>query len=147
MLLRKARQGLSDGLSNTLTKLSQGDPQNITLDLLGQAMREGDRFATRLLTEMDAYLGRAIVGLVNLLNPELIVIGGGIASAVGEFILPEVERVVRENAMVQLVKQVQIRISKLEEKDWALGSTLLVAEKSLSRSFIKWSKSGRKRST
>ncbi|MDE1175583.1 MAG: ROK family protein [Edaphobacter sp.] len=142
-LLRKARHGLSMGLSNTLTKLSHGNPQNITLELLAQAMREGDRFATRLLSEMGAYVGRATVGLVNLLNPELIVIGGGIASAVGELIHPEIERVVRESAMVQSVKQVQIRMSKMEEKDWARGAMLLAAEEALSNSFVKWSESGR----
>jgi predicted NBD/HSP70 family sugar kinase len=74
---------------------------------------------------------------VNLLNPELIVIGGGVASAVGDLLLPEIERVVHQRAMMQDVNQVQIRISKLGEKEWALGATLLVVERALAQAFLK----------
>ena len=146
VLIRKAQHGLSIGLSNTLMRLSKGAPQNVTLELVAQAQREGDRFATRLLAEMSAYLGRAMVGLVNLLNPELIVIGGGVASAVGELILNDIERVLRDSAMIQSVQQVQVRMSTLEEKDWARGAMLLVAEEALSRAFVKWSEKVRARS-
>lgn len=143
VLLRKARHGLSIGLSDALMRMAQGNAHNVTLEMLAQATREGDRFSTRLLAEMGAYLGRGIVGLVNLLNPELIVLGGGVASAVGKLILPEVERVVRESAMIQSVKQVQLRLSSLEEKDWALGAMLLIAEEALANSFMKWSEAAR----
>lgn len=146
VLLRKARHGLSLGLSNTLMRMAEGNAQNVTLEMLAQAAREGDRFTTRLLAEMAAHLGLGIVGLVNLLNPELIVLGGGVASAVGQLILPEVQRVVRESAMIQSVKQVHIRMSSLEEKDWAVGAMLLVAEEALANSFLKWSKAVRTQS-
>jgi N-acetylglucosamine repressor len=131
VLIRKARHGLSSGLSNTLLEMAQGDARNVSVELLGQAARAGDRFATRLISDAGAYLGRGVVGLVNLLNPELIVIGGGVASAVGDLFLPEVQRVVCDRAMIYSVKQVRIRISELEEKDWARGATFLVAESAL----------------
>ncbi|MGB8479565.1 MAG: ROK family transcriptional regulator [Acidobacteriaceae bacterium] len=137
-LIQKARHGLFAGLSNTLMQMSQGDAKRLSVEMLAQAAQEGDRFALRLLSEAGTHLGRGIVGLINLLNPELIVIGAGVASAVGELILPEIERVVRSRAMVQGVNQVQIRMSRLQEKDWALGATLLVAEKALAQSFLKW---------
>jgi glucokinase len=140
-LIRRARQGLSLGLSNTLMQLSQGNAQSISIEMLAQAAIQGDRFATRLLLETGAHLGRAIVGLINLLNPELIVIGGGVASAAGELILPEVERVVRDRAMAQLINQVQLRMSKLQEKDWALGAALLVTDKALAQSISAWMRS------
>lgn len=135
-LIRKARQGLVLGLSNTLMRLSQGDAESISIEMLSQAAREGDRFVTRLLAETGIYLGRGIVSLVNLLNPELIVIGGGIASAVGELMLPEIERVVRESAMIQSAKQVELRLSQLDEKAMPLGAILLVAEEALGRYFL-----------
>jgi predicted NBD/HSP70 family sugar kinase len=104
--------------------------------MLADAARKGDRFTLRLLSETGTYLGRSLVGLINLLNPELIVIGGGVAYAIGELILPEIERAVRDRAMIQGENQVQIRISKLHERDWALGATLLVVEKALAQSFL-----------
>jgi N-acetylglucosamine repressor len=136
-LIRKARHGLNAGLSNTLIEISKGEVQSVSVEMLGQAARKGDRFAVRLLSETGAYLGRGIVGLINLLNPELIVMGGGVASAVGDLLLPEVERVVHDRAMIQGVNQVQIRMSTLGEKDWAVGATLIVAEKALAQSYLK----------
>lgn len=137
-LIRKARQGLTAGLSNTLMEIAQGDVEKVSVEMLGQAARKGDRFALRILTEAGAHIGRGIVGLINLLNPELIVMGAGVASAVGDLILPEIEAVVRDRAIIQAVDQVQIRISRLQEKDWALGATFLVTQKALAESFLKW---------
>ncbi|HTQ97280.1 MAG TPA: ROK family protein, partial [Candidatus Acidoferrum sp.] len=140
-LIRKARQGISGGLSNTLMKMTLENSENLSVEMLAQAAREGDRFSLRLLSETGTHLGRGMVGLINLLNPELIVIGGGVASAIGELILPEIERTIRERAMIQGDNQVKIQISKLEERDWAVGATLLVVEKALAKSFTEKSES------
>jgi len=136
-LIRKAQHGLTEGLSNTLMQMSEGNPKHLSVEMLADAARQGDRFTRRLLSDTAISLGTSLVSLVNLLNPELIVIGGGVASAIGELILPEIERVVRDRAMIQGDNQVQIRISQLQEKDWALAATLLVVEKALAQSFLK----------
>ena len=136
-LIRKVQNGLSAGLSNTLMQIAQGNSQNVSVEMLAEAARKGDRFSLRLLSEAGEHLGRAIVGLINLLNPGLIVIGAGVASAVGDLILPEIQRAVRDRAIIQAVDQVQIRMSKLQERDWALGGTFLVAEEALARAFLK----------
>jgi predicted NBD/HSP70 family sugar kinase len=136
-LIRKARLGLAEGLSNTLMQLSQENPKHLSVEMLAKAASQGDRFTRRLLSDTAISLGTSLVSLVNLLNPELIVIGGGVASALGELMLPEIERIVRDRAMIQGEGQVEIRISKLQEKDWALGATLLVVEKALAQSFMK----------
>jgi len=136
-LIRKARHGISEGLSNALMQMSQDDPNHLSVEMLAKAAAQGDRFTRRLLSDTATSLGTSLVTLVNLLNPELIVIGGGVASAVGELMLPEIERIVRDRAMIQGENQVQIRISRLQEKDWTLGATLLVVEKALAQSFMK----------
>jgi predicted NBD/HSP70 family sugar kinase len=133
-LIREARQGMAAGLSNTLTKMSQGEADNVSVEMLAKAAREGDRYSLRLLSETGTQLGSSMVGLINLLDPELIVIGGGVATAIGELLLPEIERVIRERAMIQ-GNPLKIQISKLQERDWAIGATLLVAEKALAKSF------------
>lgn len=136
-LIRKARQGLEDGLSNTLKKLTQDDPQTLSVEMIAQAARQGDRFSLRLLSEAGMYLGRGIVGLVNLLNPELIVIGAAMAAAAGDLLLPEIERVVQDRAMILGEYQVKIQISKLDERDWAIGASFQIAEKALIHSFLR----------
>lgn len=136
-LIRKARLGLTEGLSNTLIQLSQGDSKRLSVEMLADAAKKGDRFTLRLLSETATRLGSSLVGLTNLLNPDLIVIGGGVASAIGDLMLPEIERVVIDRAMIKSANQVKIRISKLQEKDWAFGATLIVAEKALAHAFFK----------
>jgi N-acetylglucosamine repressor len=143
-LIRRARRGAVRGLSNILVRLSHGTLENISMEMLAEAAREGDRFAVRLLEEASVYLGRAIVTIVNLLNPELIVIGGGIASAAGEFLMPRVERVVRDTAMIHSAKQVEIRLSRLDNKASALGATLLIGEEALAQSFLQQWKAHKK---
>jgi predicted NBD/HSP70 family sugar kinase len=134
-MIRNAKRGISAGLSTVLIQMQRESANGISVEMLGQAARQGDRFVLRILSEAGSYLGQSIVGLINLLNPELIVIGGGVGSAVGDLLLPEVERVVRDRAMVQDLNHLQIRISKLQERDWALGAALLTAEKALGQAF------------
>ena len=100
-LIRRARNGMEAGLSNTLMNMTEGDSESLSVEMIAQAAREGDRFSLRLLSETGMYLGRGIVGLVNLLNPELIVIGAAVASTAGDLLLPEIQRVVHDRAMIR----------------------------------------------
>jgi predicted NBD/HSP70 family sugar kinase len=135
-LIREAQQGLMQGLSIHLWQLSGGDPAKVSVEMIAQAARANDRFSTRLLTEAGIHLGVAMIGLINLLNPELIVVGGGLASAAGDIMLPHVERVIRDRALIRAVNKVSIRISSLQDVDWARGAALLAAEKALEPMFL-----------
>jgi len=134
-LIRRARNAVAEGLAIDLWQLCQGDPARITVELITQAASQNDRFSLNLLEQAGEHLGRGVVALVNLFNPELIVIGGGLALAAGKFLLPSVERVVRERALVQAAGQLRIQISSLDESGWARGAALLVSEKALELAF------------
>ena len=135
-LIRQARAVVADGLAIELWQLCQGDPARITLELIAQAASQNDRFSLSLLDQAGEHLGMGVVALVNLFNPALIVIGGGLALAAGKFLLPAVERVVRQRALVQAAAQLRIQISTLDESDWARGAALLVSEQALEREFV-----------
>ncbi len=135
-LIRKAQQGLSQGLSIHLWQLTGGDPEKISVEIIARAAAANDRFSARLLAEAGTYLGVAIIGLLNLLNPELIVVGGGLASAAGDLLLPHVELVIRDRALIRAVNNVSIQISGLQDVDWARGAALLAAEKALEPMFL-----------
>ncbi|MCZ2080302.1 MAG: ROK family protein [Bryobacteraceae bacterium] len=134
-LVRKAREAVSNGLHSELWHLSNGDPQAISVELIAQAADAGDRFSLRLVEETGTCLGEAVVCLVNLLNPELVVIGGGVAAALGKRILPTVDRIAREHALVEMTNGLRIELSQLQEADWAIGASLLVAEGALENAF------------
>ncbi len=130
-LIRRARNAVSDGIAIELWQLCQGDPARITVELIAQAASRNDRFSLNLLQQAGEDLGMGIVALVNLFNPELIVIGGGLALAAGQFLLPAVERVVHQRALVEPAGQLRIQLSTLDQSGWARGAALLVSEKAL----------------
>ena len=77
-LAKAARALLADGRSDVLARLAAGTP-DIDAELLARAADEGDAEAASVLQHAWEAVGAACASLVNLLNPEVIVIGGGIA--------------------------------------------------------------------
>lgn len=135
-LIRRAKEAMASGLSSRLWELCQGKPEDISVELIVQAARERDRFCLSLLSEAGTHVGTGMVGLVNLLNPELIILGGQLASSAAEFILPPIQRLVRERALERAAESVRIQLSTLDEVAWATGAALSLAEKVLETRFL-----------
>jgi predicted NBD/HSP70 family sugar kinase len=106
------------------------------VETIAQAARDQDRFSLRLFREAGSHLGTGLVALINLLNPELIVIGGGMMSAAADLLLPQVEAAVRDRALIRATNQIRIEASALQEAEWARGAALLIAEKVLEPMFL-----------
>jgi glucokinase len=77
-----------------------------------------------VLAEAGHYLGLALANLVDILNPEMIVIGGGVAAA-GALLLDPARRTMRQWAQPLAVKQVRIVRSRLGDRAGILGMARL----------------------
>jgi glucokinase len=75
----RARRCIGTGKETTLLTLACGDPQNVTAEMVFDAARGGDAMAEAVVDETIRYLGLAVANVSCLLNPEMIVIGGGVA--------------------------------------------------------------------
>ena len=82
--------------------------------------RRGDSQARELLAEAGHYLGLALANLVDILNPQMIVVGGGVAAA-GNLLLAPAQETMRRWAQPLAVKQVRIRRSRLGARAGLLG--------------------------
>ncbi len=104
------------------------DVRKIKSKTLLKAIRSGDTALKSLIVEKARLLGVTMANLVNLLSPELIVLGGGLMEALGSLILPAARQTLRELAMVPLVKPV--RVAAAELKDYAIvkGAAKLASE-------------------
>ena len=80
---RKAAQRDPNGM---LARLAGGDPQRVTGRHVSEAASRGDSTAIGLFAEVGRRLGEGIAGLVNILDPEMVVVGGGVA-AEGDLLL------------------------------------------------------------
>jgi glucokinase len=85
-LEREGIRALTSDPASAIARLAGGDPDNVTGELVVAAAAEGDETAVAIVRTMAARLGEGIGGLVNVLDPEIVVVGGGIAS-VGELLL------------------------------------------------------------
>lgn len=79
----KGREAAKTFKGRAILDRAGGDIETITAEDVINAALDGDETATHILMDAGVVLGRALVGLVNLLNPKLIVVGGGIGEACG----------------------------------------------------------------
>jgi glucokinase len=86
--------------------------------------RKGDYRAKRVLTQAGHFLGLALANLVDVLNPQIIVIGGGVASA-GPLLLTPAEETMRRWAQPLAAQQVRIMRSRLRGRAGLLGAAKL----------------------
>lgn len=99
---------------NRLQAVNTGNqPANLPNSVLSlaEAARAGDKIVIKILAEAACYLGIGIASLVNILNPELVVLGG-IYCLLGEFLLPTVKQEVNQRALHMSMNANQIVLAK-----------------------------------
>ncbi|MGE5560257.1 MAG: ROK family protein [Chloroflexota bacterium] len=92
------REAAAAGRAPELARLSGGDPECIDASLVAKAAAIGDAGARAVLARAGEYLGIGLANIANILNPERIIVGGGVANA-GELLLGPVRRALQERAM------------------------------------------------
>ncbi len=86
---------------DSLMRRAAPTPADVTGKTAFDAAREGDRYAKAVVKKYIGYLGEGIANLVNLLRPEIVIIGGGVSNE-GEYLLSRLERVVFRNLYAPL---------------------------------------------
>ncbi|MDZ7734014.1 MAG: ROK family protein [Acidimicrobiia bacterium] len=112
-----------------MVELAGGDPEDVRGEHVGAAAREGDPDAVAVLQEFAYWVALGLANLVNLLDPEVVVVGGGLV-AVADLFLPEVRRAFDE--LVFAAEQrpaLRIEAARVGEEAGALGAALLAAER------------------
>ncbi len=114
--------GTGEGLS-AIFDLVGFNLNQVTPEVIGRAARRGDKLAQRVIEETARFLGIGIINAVLLIDPEIVVIGGGL-SRLGGLLLKEVERTVRSRPYVG-ERRLKIVLSRLREDAGILGASQL----------------------
>jgi len=101
--------------------------RDVTLEELSTLAKKGNRKAQRIWQDFSNKLGLGLASVVNILNPQVIVIGGGIANA-GEIIFSQVRKIIKERAMPIQAKAVKIIKAKLGSDAGIIGAGILLKE-------------------
>jgi predicted NBD/HSP70 family sugar kinase len=113
------------------SSLLHGNDQESTLAAIVDAARRGEPAATQVLKDTVHYLGVGIANLVNLFNPQLILLGGWAGLQFGEYVLPELRQCVERYALKQPLSLAKIDLCQLGQDAVAMGAATLVLEQFL----------------
>jgi glucokinase-like ROK family protein len=116
---------LEKGIESILPTIVDNDNTKITAETVYLAAMKGDKLCRRILQEAGAHLGIGAANLVNILNPALLVVGGGLSKA-GDFILEPLIRTLQERSLAVSLKSVKVTTSMLGDNAAPLGATTLV---------------------
>jgi N-acetylglucosamine repressor len=122
----EAKRAVEKGLATEILTLANGDKEQIAKDMVIGAARKGDKVALELIENAGRNLGIRIAYMVNLFNPSLIVIGGGMEKA-GDLLMDAVKLAVRKYAFEEPAAAVKIIPSFLGEDAIVLGTAALAA--------------------
>lgn len=123
------REGLAAAQGNPSSALGRrlAAGRAITGGIVTELAHDGDEVAQSVLAEIGRRLGYGLVGVVNLFNPEVIVIGGG-AIAAGELLLAPARSVVLERALPPVRDTVRIVPTHFGDESGMLGAALLALD-------------------
>ena len=113
--------------ASKIYELVKGDLKKITMMTVTKAVEMGDAFAASLLKDAGIRLGRKAAFLVNLLNPEVLIIGGGVETG-GALLLDAIRDTVKQYSVPEATEKLRIIPSQLGENAVALGAAALVAQ-------------------
>ena len=125
-LVNLAKEGLTAGRNSTLNKTIENGKELIPKTII-DAANNGDQFAISIISKIGFELGKGIAILIQLFNPELIILGGRVAEA-NHYLLTPIDQALNHYSLQKLRQQTKIKISELGVNTTILGSVAMAIE-------------------
>jgi glucokinase-like ROK family protein len=129
-LAKAARSKLQAGAKSSIENMCGNDLGNITAKMVADAAKQGDAVAWDVFNRSAEFLGIGIAGLINLLSPEAIVIGGGVAQS-GDILFDMVRKTVNSRALNKISREVAILPATFGMRAAVMGAVSLILNKVL----------------
>lgn len=110
----KVLSSVAQGKPTMMSELVKGDISQITPSIFRDALKKNDQLAKEIMKDTAAYLATGMVNLVNLLNPDIIILGGKVAYD-NQFLLSQVKKLVFQKALNILTDKLEICPTSLEK--------------------------------
>ena len=125
-LITRVRSELGHRVSSTLN--GDRNLDSLSIEEIAAAAEANDRLAARVLSEGGGYLGTALAGVVNLLNPERIILAGKVPRSQEGIYFTSLLYNLRDRAYPQATRNLQVVVSQLGEDAAALGAAVIAGE-------------------
>ncbi|MFA5316686.1 MAG: ROK family protein [Dehalococcoidales bacterium] len=127
-LAREARRRIGEGAASVILECAGGNIERVTAEAVSRALDRGDALAAELVAQTSYYLGVGFANLINIFNPELIVIGGGLSN-MGEKLLSPAYQVAGQRAFKESYRAVRFARAELGADAGVLGAAALILGK------------------
>ncbi len=121
---RKLQARIAAGENSILAEAMARDPQSVTLETIIDAVGREDMLCIELVEEVGSILGKQVAGLINLLNPELVIVGG-LLSMTGDYLLQPLRTAMRKHSLQMVHRDTHVVLSTLMGKAGLVGACLL----------------------
>jgi glucokinase len=124
-IFKKIQDAAKQGHRTMLSEMLGDDLEDMRSGDLRRAIRRGDKFVKKIVEDAARYTGVAVANLMNILNPEVIVLGGGIMEALEEQMMPIIQQTALDYALDGTSKDIVIRAAKLADDTGIVGGAVL----------------------
>ena len=126
---RQIRAAVKKGHTTRVTKWLDGNLKAVKSKVLARALKQHDRVVMGIINQVCLLLGQTCISLRHVLNPDLIILGGGLIEACGFYMLPRVRRISRQDPFFKGIDRCEILPSCLGDDAVMLGAVRLIAAK------------------
>lgn len=124
----QAAQAVYRGQAPALKELAGTRLERIKSSALAASIAQGDRVVEEIVRHAAYVLGNTVAGVVNLLAPDVLVLGGGLVEALPQLYKQEVTAAIAAHAMPPFAKGVSVVVAKLGDDAVACGAAAMVAD-------------------
>jgi glucokinase len=123
-LRAEMKKGQTTSIKDILEK-DRREPGTLRTGTLRTAMKSGDKLVRRTVHEAAEYTGVAIANLINLLSPDVVVLGGGLIDTLKGEIMPIIDERVEAQALLRFLKKPQVFATRLGDKAGITGAAVM----------------------
>jgi glucokinase len=127
-IFNRIKAGIKDGEKTLLTEMLGNDLGDLRSGDLRKAIRRGDKFVDKVVEDASEYIGIAVANLMNILNPNVVVLGGGVIEALGDEMMGVIVETARDYTMSGTNKEVEIVASELGDSAGITGAAVLARQ-------------------
>jgi len=128
VLEREAKKGIVENRISQLTEQFKKNPEALKPEDVISAARSGDEFSIHLLHQVGLALGKGLSVTLQLLNPDIIVLGGPV-SAANQYVLTSIQQSLNKYCLEQIYANTKIVVSEIWEQSGLLGVTAMLFQK------------------
>ncbi len=128
-IFREIQKAVKDGGKTVLTEMLGSDLAELKSGDLRKALRKGDKLVEKVIEDAAEYTGIAIANLINIFNPEVVVVGGGVIDALEDEMMSIIVETALDYAMPGTTKGIEIIASKLGDLAGITGGAVLAKQK------------------